>query len=246
MLVANDIVKLWEAAKGKPYWQKAILLLSAAHPNVILNEFASLSIGQRNAKLFRFRESLFGAHLEANSSCPTCKEKVEFQLDSRVICDPNVPVWDGTEIKLESDNNLIVCRPPSSHELEKIMPFLEMGDEEDAAFELMKNCVLQLQLDGIYTPVESMPLALIELVSAKIKDVDSHSEILCRLNCPECEFSWAESFDIVSFLWLEIENKAHVILSEVQLLAKAFGWWEGDTLSLSDVRRKYYIDQLHE
>ena len=91
-----------------------------------------------------------------------------------------------------------------------------------------------------------MPAALLDKVSERIREVDVHSEIKCRLQCPECGHSWAEPFDIVSFLWQEMEVKARIILSEVQLLAKAFGWWEGDILSLSDVRRKYYIEALND
>ncbi|WP_299495227.1 hypothetical protein [uncultured Shewanella sp.] len=231
---------------GKSYWQKAILLLAAAHPTIAMKEFALLSIGQRNAKLFRFRDSLFGTDIEAHSQCPTCAEKVEFQLNSQVICDPNVAVWDGGERKIDIDHHQIICRPPSSHDLEAISPYLEVEDDEGAAYELIKSCVFQWLIDGVYTPIESMPITLIERVSDDIKNMDPHSEIICRLACPECEHSWGEPFDIASFLWREIENKAQIILSEVQLLARAFGWWEGDILSLSDVRRKYYIEQLHE
>ena len=246
MLTSNEIVTLWEAATGKSYWHKAILLLAAAHPTIAMNEFARLSIGQRNAKLFRFRDNLFGSSIEAHSQCPSCSEKVEFQLDSQVICDPTIPVWDGVEFQVDIDNSQIICRPPSSHDLETMTPFFDMEDEEGAAYELMKSCVFQWLIDGVYTPVESMSLNLVERVSEHIKTADPHAEIVCRLGCPECEHSWGEPFDIASFLWHEIENKAQIILSEVQLLARAFGWWEGDILSLSDVRRKYYIEQLHE
>lgn len=246
MLTSNDIVTLWEAALSKSYWHKAILLLAAAHPTIAMNEFSLLSIGQRNTKLFRFRDSLFGSDIEAHSQCPKCAEKVEFQLDSQVICDPNVPVWDGGERSIDIDNHRIICRPPTCSDLEMIAPFLEVEDEEGAAYALMKACVFQWLVDGVYTPIDAMPISLVEQVSQHIKTFDPHSDIVCRLACPECEHSWGEPFDIASFLWHEIDNKAQIILSEVQLLARAFGWWEGDILSLSDVRRKYYIEQLHE
>lgn len=221
-------------------------MLAAAHPDVALEELAQLSLGQRNKKLFRFRDTLFGTEIEANSSCPECTEKVEFYLDSTVICSPERPTWDGKPILIEVGESQVLCNAPNSRDLEAILPFIQMEDHEAAAMELMQSCVVQYKEADVYVPVHNMPAALIENVSERIKEVDAHSEINCRLECPQCSHSWAEPFDIVSFLWQELEVKAQIILGEVQLLAKAFGWWEGDILSLSDVRRKHYIEALHE
>lgn len=246
MLNANEIVRLWEAASNKPYWQQSILLLAAAHPDQAMEDLARLSPGQRNQRLFRFRDQLFGTQIEANSSCPACTEAVEFTLDSQVICDPKRPTWDGEQVMLTEGDSEFVCHPPAIIDIQHILPWLEVGDEEAAAMELMHYCVTQYRYNGVFTPVEAMPMEAVEWVSEQLKTLDVHSEINCRLNCPACEHSWLEPFDITRFLWNELEVKAQIILGEVQLLAKAFGWWEGDILSLSDIRRKYYIEGLSD
>lgn len=245
MLKAHDIVKLWEVASGKPTWQKAILILAASSPNEPMENLALQSLGMRNVRLFRLRDKLFGTNLSANTSCTECGEAVEFQLDSQVICNPELPPIESAEINLEIDEYSVLCRPVNSYDLRDVMPIMEIEGIEGAEAELVHRCTFRLSRDGVMIPVESLSPEVLGKVAEGIKDADIHSEILCRLNCPECSHTWPEPFDIAKFLWQELELKAKIILSEVQLLAKAFGWWEGDILSLSDVRRKYYLEALN-
>jgi hypothetical protein len=246
MLKAHEIIKLWEVAADKQLWQKAVLMLAATHADEPLESLALLSIGNRNEKLFRLRDRLFGTVMNANSSCAACDEKIEFQLDSKVICNPDLPLWDGREITLDAGSDQLICRPVNSYDLRDVYSVLEVEGPECAEQELIFRCVLQFKRDGVSQPVRTLPEELIEKVAEQIKTADVHSEILCRLNCPQCAHSWLEPFDIARFLWHELEVKAQIILSEVQALARAFGWWEGDILSLSDVRRKYYLEGLNE
>lgn len=246
MLKAHELVKLWEVAAGKQLWQKAILMLAAADPGEPMENLALLSIGHRNARLFRLRDGLFGTRMDANSCCPSCDEKVEFQLDTQVICNPELPLWDGGEATHYDDDSQVIFKPANSYALRDIASVVEIEGPEVAEQELLFQCVLQYKKNGIMQPVETMPEEFLDKVAEKIKDIDTHSEISCRLSCPECEHSWAESFDIANYLWHEIEIKAQIILTEVQVLARAFGWWEGDILSLSDIRRKYYLEGLDE
>jgi len=245
MLKAHELVKLWEVTAGKQMWQKALLMLAAIYPDEPLDNLALLSLGNRNAKLFRLRESLFGTEMNANSSCSECDEKIEFQLDTQRICSPDISVWDGDEISLSHGAEHSLCRPANSYDLRDILPILEIEGPDVAERELVFRCILQFKKDSVLQPVETISDDLISVISDKIKKSDIHSQILCRINCPECENSWAEPFDIASYLWHEIKDKAQIILSEVQMLAKAFGWWEGDILSLSDIRRKYYLEGLN-
>jgi hypothetical protein len=51
-------------------------------------------------------------------------------------------------------------------------------------------------------------------------------------------------FDIVTFLWREIENLAGHLLRDVHTLASAYGWRESDILALSAARRDFYLAAL--
>ncbi|MCM8532240.1 MAG: hypothetical protein NE330_13850, partial [Lentisphaeraceae bacterium] len=137
MLKAHDIVKLWEVATGKPTWQKAILILAAASPNEPMENLALQSIGMRNVRLFRLRDTLFGSHISANTSCSECGEEVEFQLDSQVICNPTIPPIESAEIKLEIEEYEVLCRPVNSFDLRDVMPIMDIEGVEGAEIELV-------------------------------------------------------------------------------------------------------------
>ncbi len=246
MLKAHEIIKVWEIAISKPLWEKAVLMLAPVFPSESLNSLASLSLGERNAKLFRLRESLFGSTLNANSVCPKCQEKIEFQLDSQVICDPKIIHYDHSEFSLAIDDRVVNFRLMNSYDLRDVMAIIDIEGLESAEYELINNCITSFESAGIQQPIQSLPNEFIPKLAQELKANDPHSEIICRLSCPECSYSWPEHFDIAMFLWHELDVKSQVILSEVQQLARAFGWWEGDILSLSDVRRKYYLDGLNE
>ena len=61
------------------------------------------------------------------------------------------------------------------------------------------------------------------------------------LNCADCGHRWVSAFDIVSFLWSEIDNWAKRLLREVCALATALGWREADILAMSAQRRQLYL-----
>ncbi|MGW4967776.1 hypothetical protein ACWEPL_62105, partial [Nonomuraea sp. NPDC004186] len=63
---------------------------------------------------------------------------------------------------------------------------------------------------------------------------------LC-LACPDCGLEWAESFDIVSYLWSELDGWCRRTLLEVHDLAAAYGWTEPQVLALSAWRRQCYL-----
>jgi hypothetical protein len=70
---------------------------------------------------------------------------------------------------------------------------------------------------------------------------DPLADIQLALSCPFCGLGWKAAFDIVSFLWREIESLAGRLLRDVHTLAFAYGWHERDILALSPMRRQFYL-----
>lgn len=154
MLKAHELVKLWEVAAGKQLWQKTILMLAAADPGEPMENLALLSIGHRNARLFRLRDGLFGTRMDANSCCPSCDEKVEFQLDSQVICNPELPLWNGGEATHYDDSSQVVFKPANSYALRDIAAVIEIEGPEVAEQELLFQCVLQYKKMALCSPLK--------------------------------------------------------------------------------------------
>ncbi len=57
-------------------------------------------------------------------------------------------------------------------------------------------------------------------------------------------FVFSVAFDIVSFLWNELNAWAIRTLREVHILASAYGWSETDILAMSPWRRQFYLEVL--
>jgi hypothetical protein len=51
-------------------------------------------------------------------------------------------------------------------------------------------------------------------------------------------------FDIVPYLWTEINAWAMRLLREIHSLATAYGWREADILAMSAVRRHWYLEMI--
>jgi hypothetical protein len=71
---------------------------------------------------------------------------------------------------------------------------------------------------------------------------DPFAETRLTLQCPGCGNAWEEWLDMVSFFWAEVEARARRVFLEIHTLASAYGWTEGEVLSLSDGRRAMYLE----
>jgi hypothetical protein len=74
-----------------------------------------------------------------------------------------------------------------------------------------------------------------------VEAVDPQAEVELVCVCPACALQWSAPFDIVDYLWRELEAWVKQLLREVHILASRYGWSERDLLALSPWRRRYYL-----
>jgi hypothetical protein len=86
--------------------------------------------------------------------------------------------------------------------------------------------------------------ALESEMTATIAAADPLAEIVLELECPDCGAAWSAPFDIVRFLWSEVEAWVMRILDEVHVLASRYGWSEAEILALSPQRRQHYRELI--
>jgi hypothetical protein len=87
-----------------------------------------------------------------------------------------------------------------------------------------------------------LPVAVISEVISRMAEADPQADMEVELSCPSCGQRWQALFDIESFFWSEISAWAQRILSEVHVLARAYGWSETQILDLSPWRRQVYLN----
>jgi hypothetical protein len=229
----SDVLALWEGGSSRHPLDQALLLLGQALPEEYYQGLADWPLGRRNEALAAVLAASFGTRLQAWTACARCGEKLEFELDSRVL------PGDGPEGAERRHDQIVVrgrtFRLPSSRDLAYAAG--EM-DPRAATIRLLERCLV-----GTAAPAEWSDDDL-EEIGDRMALADPHAETRLTLLCPACGLEWDDTLDLVAFLWAQVEARARRILLTVHTLATAYGWTEADVLSLSERRRALYLEMV--
>lgn len=239
-LSAIDVIGLWESGHCLTPHQRALAILSPALPQTPPEELASLSIGQRDSYLLSIRERLFGPDIDCFAECPECYEPLEFTVNATRIR-VHVSSEAAQEIELSAGGYDLRFRLINSTDLAAIY----VCKEREAAREmLVQRCVIEATREGIQVPAAALPDEAVVALANRLAEGDPMAELFFDLTCPACNGRWQVLFDIAAFLWTEISALAKRLLIEVHALARAYGWRESDTLSMSAQRRQFYLELI--
>ena len=227
---AARLLDTWEQGAGQPPALQALFLLQWCHPETARTTLEQLSIGQRNTQLLTLREQLFGPDLAALATCPTCGELLDlsFRTDEIRTTSPLADAGSGAEML--DDGRQVRFRSPNTADL---LAVAHSADAQAVHHALLARCV--------ETPLDELPDALLVKIVARLAEIDPQADVRLHLTCPGCAHAWQAPFDIVSFLWREVDDWAKRTLREVHRLAAAYGWREADVLCLSAQRRRLYL-----
>jgi hypothetical protein len=237
---AAELLEVWETGLSQAPTERALALLAACQPQVSWEALAALSIGLRDAELLKLREALWGPRMTGQAACPSCHEKLELSLDTQEILATSPATLPG-EMTLRMSEFTMTFRLPTSLDL---LDLPGQGDQERCRTLILKRCLLTAEHGGAPVGVDGLPPDVVAGIAKCMSDTDPLADLQLDLTCPTCEHRWRVVFDIVSFLWTEIEAWASRILSEVHTLAQAYGWRERDILALSPTRRQFYLEMV--
>ncbi len=243
-LAAPELLATWERGLGQSMLDRAMELLSMVHPEASPDELLALSIGGRDADLLALRQQLFGHEMTGVVVCPQCAGRLDVTLNADEMLSargPEPQAAEGSFSFLNMAGYEIQFRSPNSEDLALE---LEQSDPEGARNRLMARCLSSVRRDGEPVAFESLPIEVVDAVSARMAEADPLADVQLALACPSCDHRWRAAFDIVSFLWREVESLAARLLRDVHTLASAYGWQEREILALSAVRRQYYLTLL--
>lgn len=236
-LNATSLLTAWERGVSQHPVQRAVTLLALAWPQRSVDEWSRASIGERDRQLFQLREELFGSTLEAIASCPKCGERLELAFSTNDLLTRTGETSASREpMCLKSGNYEVNYRLPTSADL------LAVADNPGQARELLLERCIEARNDDVVIRASALPDALVKELGEKMADADPQAEVQIALDCSACSHHWATVFDILSYLWGEIEDWAHRLLRDVHSLASAYGWSERDILSMSATRRRLYLE----
>lgn len=228
------LLAAWEQAAGQVPPQRALTLLAAACPDSDPQQWALAPIGERDRHLLALRERLFGTSLEALATCPACGERLELAFRTGDIAVP--PGQACAEVTVHSGGYEVQCRAPDTADL------LAAADVDDGRELLLRRCVtLARRHDGAVEPGD-LPPEVLEALTEALAAADPQADTQLALTCPACAHQWSMAFDVLAYLWSEIEDWAPRMLRDVHELASAYGWSERDILAMSAARRRCYLE----
>lgn len=220
--------------------ERGLHLLKAATPELGFDQIARLSIGERDRRLLQLREWLFGTKLVNTAHCPECSEVLEWENTVSDICVQSVSqdvfqeTQDAETFSLPVDEYLLHFRLPNSSDISKRRDDLN-------PVQLIQDCIVSADRSSETVAISTLPAQALKAVAERIEALDPQAEIRMTLACPECAHVWDILFDILSFLWIEINLWSENILRTIHRLASAYGWSEEDILYLSPMRRQLYL-----
>jgi len=241
---AGELLNVWEDGHSSTSTRRALLLLAAMCPRVRQDELAALSIGRRDAELLRLREALWGRHMAAIAACPACRERLELTLDVRDLLAMAEGADEASlagEISLTHGDCCVVFRIPT---MEDVIAAEGAADVDAARSLILRRCLLSVEQAGAPVNPLQLPAEMVTGIAESMAQADPLADIQLKIDCPSCKHRWRAAFDIVSFLWTEIEAWARRILFEVHTLARAYGWREAEILALSTTRRQFYLEMV--
>lgn len=237
-----QLLSIWEAGADQPPARRALSILAVACPEVDPQVLAQLPVGRRDCLLINLRCLMFGPDVCGLSSCPACEASIEasFRLSDLVSMDEASALHGALlELDLEAAAYHVRFRPPSSCDL---MNLMASDGHLKARVALLSRCVVSAARDAEPVDPGQLPDWLIEDITRAMAAADPGADLRIALRCPSCGHRWESVFDVVCFLWQEIQGWAKRILREVDLIARAYHWSEAQILSLQPRRRQAYIE----
>lgn len=220
------LLDAWDAGRRQHPLDRALTLLRA-FTGADRRSLAALSIGARDELLLAVRRRFFGDRLEALCACEQCGEPNEFEIDARAL--PVRPAGADAMVRLTSSRGELTARLPNSTDLAAVFAL----DDDEATRTLAARCVTATN------PLDDDALAQLE---AAMADAETLTALDITFACSVCEAANEAPFDAEIFLWNDVGDVCRRLLLEVDVLASAYGWREGEILALGTERRAAYVD----
>lgn len=227
-LTQVDALALWESGRTLHPIDQGLLAVQTAFPETRGESVADWPLGRRNRALAQLHCACFGRRFSGWTTCGRCGEKLEFNVDGHALIETSAATAEAVPIGER------MFRLPTSRDLARIA---ETGDGVDAARTLLDLCLVAG--DAAAWSEEE-----IEEAGKRLAAADPLAEVRLDFRCPVCGEAFEESLDLAAFLWSEFEGRAKRLLLDVHLLARAYGWSEGEVLALSPARRKFYLEMV--
>jgi hypothetical protein len=203
----------------------------------------TLTVGDREALLLHLRARVFGDDLACVLDCPACGERLDVDLRiSELLVAPYREIQErhtvGFDYGGESREAIVRLVTGADQEAAALHDGPEAGLEE-----LVARCVVEVSGPR----AEAVPpLVLAEALSGPLAELDPQAESTIETVCPSCGEPLSALVDAAGILLAELTASEDRLFREVDAIARAYHWSEGEILALDVHRRRRYLELLAE
>lgn len=242
-ITGNDEQTLLEMPQDIPFHQRVMFLLERIVkfdvPDINTGKILrQISIGDRTALLLHTRKMILGDTIPCTITCASCARQLSLDLTVSGFLKANYP--DQREIyELETGGYSMKIRPLNTLDQDTIVESLATRNslEEKLAKSCIANSVPELP--------SVLPQVVMDVIGAKLGEIDPLSDIILRVSCPECNNVFQASFPVEEFIFREFVMNYNHLEYEVHLLAFNYCWSEHEILALPVRKRKKYVDLIN-
>ncbi|MEO1079484.1 MAG: phage baseplate protein [Pseudomonadota bacterium] len=235
-----SLLKVLERGLDQPAYKRALLLLEAVQPGVNGEGLAAMPIGQRDRCLLLLREQLFGSRMECTLACPNCGEALEFSCSVTDLClEPALP--HDQHLELLHGDIAVRYRLPNSDDLATA---LQDNPESNGQAAVLERCIQLVTDNDRDITGQPLPVEIQAAVLEGMESADPQGNVELDMTCPSCAEQWQSPFDIVAYLWSELEAWGQRLLGDIHALASSYGWTEAEVLAVTPWRRRQYLERL--
>ena len=238
MTGASLLLSCWESASRMREPWASLGLLEPLAEESDFGSLASLSVGERDARLLDLRRRLFGEPVEALAVCPQCGSTVElnFQVSDVEVKPPaNAPLW------VEHRGWRVDFRLPDSRDLAAVAACTSV---EEARRRLIERCVVNVSRRSKRYPADDAPQHLIRLMEERMNEADPKGFDAKgkRALVVGNGGVWIAALEIDAFVAREVAAGARRLVQDVHRIARAYGWSEDEILGMAASRRQAYLE----
>jgi hypothetical protein len=198
------------------------------------------TLGRRDAELAGIYRAIYGDRVEATVCCSTCDGQLEFETTIGALFGDAGRMYDIGAFCIRFTEYELTLQPL------RVADIMSLPRLPNEAFDaVMRRCVLDVRSGERISDPAALPANVRDCVSDALRAADPGSEILISLGCTDCGAPNQIVFDIGAFLWEALDRSATAALTEVHVLAGAYGWSEREILGLPEKRRRRYLDLIY-
>ena len=217
-------IGLWEDAAHLAPVDRAVRTLAAIE-GIDADSAADWPIDERDRALIHARCRTFGPGADFYVVCPSCGEALETRFDLEHL----LALRPEEEPTMNVSGADYALRAPTSREIAEAA---RAGDDTLLA----RACLVGIG-DDCQGPEPTE-------VEASVEQAFPLLNVSIGFTCSACDTAFSRRFDAPSYLWTDIERLAQTLIGEVHRLASAYGWSEGEILSMGRRRRAAYLARL--